>query len=107
MNVVVDNRAGGDALLAADLARRLRARGLAVEVREPGASTMFDTSVHLISAGVAIRVPERPEPALLRVIEEVVRAALLDRRNPRGRARSVPLQLGESSRVLEWIDAFA
>jgi hypothetical protein len=106
VNVIVDNSAGGDPRLAGDLARRLRAQGLEVEVRDPTRSAMFDTSVHLVSTGIVIRVAERPEPALLRVIEQVVRAALLEHPSPRRRTRSVPLQLGEGSRVLEWIDVF-
>jgi hypothetical protein len=107
MKVIVDNSAGGDPRLAVDLVRRLRAQGLEVEVRDPSASAMFDTSVHLISTGIAIRVAERPEPPVLRAIEQVVRAALLEHPNPRRRTRSVPLHLGEGSRVLAWIDVFA
>jgi hypothetical protein len=67
---------------------------------------MFDTSVHLISTGLAIRVSERPDRDVLSAIEEVVRTALLHRPSLRRRTRSVPVHLGESVRVLEWIDVF-
>jgi hypothetical protein len=67
---------------------------------------MFDSGVHLITAGIAIRVSERPERAVLGAIEEVVRAALLHRPSLRRRTRSVPVRLGETERVLEWIDVF-
>jgi hypothetical protein len=67
---------------------------------------MFDTSVHLISTGLAIRVSERPDRAQLGAIEDVVRLALLHRPSLRRRTRSVPVHLGESVRVLEWIDVF-
>ncbi|HSD80749.1 MAG TPA: hypothetical protein VLB47_08810 [Solirubrobacteraceae bacterium] len=106
MRVVVDNSAGGDPQFADEVARGLRARGLAVELREPSVSAMFDTAVHLVSAGMAIRVPERPDAALLGEIEGVVRSALLHRPSLRRRTRSVPVHLGESRRVLEWIDVF-
>jgi hypothetical protein len=106
MRVVVDNEAGGDARFADDVARGLREHGLEVELRQPGAATMFDTAVHLVSAGLAIRVSERPERAVLAVIEEVVRGALLQRPSLRRRTRSVPVHLGESGRAIAWIDVF-
>jgi hypothetical protein len=106
MQVVVDNSAGGDRQLAEDVARGLREHGMDVSVREPSRSAMFDTAVHLVSAGIAIRVPERPGRAELATIEEVVRTALLHRPSLRRRTRTVPVHLGESARVLEWIDLF-
>jgi hypothetical protein len=106
MRVIVDNRAGGDARFADDVAAGLREHGLDVELREPGPTAMFDTAVHLVSAGLAIRVSERPESAVLSVIETVVRGALLQRPSLRRRTRSVPVHLGETGRVLEWIDVF-
>ncbi len=106
IEIVVDNSAGGDADFAAEVARLLEARGFAVEVRPPNPSAMFDTSVHLLSTGLAVRVAQRPERSVLRAIEEDVRAALLHRPSIRRRTRSVPVHLGETQRVLEWIDVF-
>jgi len=106
MDIVVDNSAGGDPDFAAHVARLLRARGLEVEVREPDPAAKFDTGVHLLTPGIAIRVPVRPDRALLLVIEDDVRAALLHRPSIRRRTRSVPVHQGESFRVLEWIDVF-
>ena len=106
MEVVVDNSAGGDTSFAAELARLLRDRGLEVQVRAPDPRAKYDTAVHLLSPGIAIRVPQRPEPALLRAIEDDVRAALLHSPAARRRTRAVPVHLGESARVLEWIDVF-
>jgi hypothetical protein len=106
IEIVVDNSAGGDEELAEEVARGLRARDLSVDVRPPSPTAMFDTGVHLVSAGLIIRVSERPDRALLSAIEEVVRAALLHRPSLRRRTRSVPVRLGESERTLEWIDVF-
>jgi hypothetical protein len=106
MEIVVDNSAGGDSELAADVARRLRERGLSVEVRRPAPSVKYDTSVDLLSAGIVIRVSERPDHALLAGVGDDVRAALLHRPSLRRRTRSVPVHLGEGERVLEWIDVF-
>ena len=103
---MVDNSAGGDVQLAGDVARGLRDRGLDVELREPRPAAMFDTSVHLVTAGIVVRVEQQPDRALLGTIEEVVRAALLHRPSVRRRTRTVPVHLGESPRVLDWIDVF-
>jgi hypothetical protein len=65
MDIVVDNSAGGDSDFAAHVARLLRARGLEVEVREPDPMAKFDTGVHLLTPGIAIRVPVGPERAAL------------------------------------------
>jgi hypothetical protein len=77
-----------------------------VATREPDRSAMFDTAVHLVSPGLAIRVSDRPERAVLDAIEHDVRAALLHRPSERRRTRSVPIHLAETARVLEWIDIF-
>jgi hypothetical protein len=106
MQVIVDNSAGGDSGFADAVAAALRGHGLAVEVRAPDPTAMFDTAVHLISTGLAIRVTERPDRATLSAIEEVVRGALIARPSLRRRTRSVPVHLGETARVLEWIDVF-
>ena len=106
MPIVVDNSAGGDALFADEVARRLSARGFEVDVRPPDPRSKFDTSVNLLSAGIAVRVPERPDRELLDAIEDDVRQALIRHPSLRRRTRSVPVHLGDSARVLEWIDVF-
>ena len=103
---MVDNSAGGDSEFAAEVWHRLRDRGFAVSLRQPDRRAMFDTSVHLVSAGLAIRLPEVPERSVLAAVEEDVRAALLHRPSVRRRTRSVPVHLGDTARVLEWIDVF-
>jgi hypothetical protein len=104
--IVVDGSAGGEIAFTAAVARGLRARGLEVEVRPPAGGSMFDTAVHLVSSGIAIRVAERPDRATLDAIEQVVRLELMHHPSLRRRARTVPVHLGESKRVLEWIDVF-
>ena len=106
VQLVVDNSTGGDEQLAETVARGLRERGFSVELREPSASTMFDTSVSLVSTGIVLRVQERPTRSDLSTIEEVVRAALLTHAMPRRRTRAVPVALGAGGRVLTWIDVF-
>ena len=102
----MDNSAGGDPDFAAEVARLLSGRGLTVEVRSAPREVRFDTGVHLVSAGIAIRVSRRPDRSLLSAIEEDVRAALLHRPSERRRTRSVPVHLADTARVLEWIDIF-
>src|SRR3954468_11476144 len=102
----VDGSGGGELAFTEAVARGLRDRGLEVEVRPPKGGSMFDTAVHLVSSGIAIRVQERPDRATLEMIEEVVRAELQHRTSLRRRTRTVPIHLGESARVLEWIDVF-
>src|SRR3954453_3773107 len=104
--IVVDGSAGGEAAFTEAVARGLRDRGLEVEVRPPKSGSIFDTAVHLVSSGIGIRVEERPDRDTLRTTEEVVRAELLHRPSLLRRARTVPVHLGESLRVLEWIDVF-
>jgi hypothetical protein len=106
MQIVVDNSSGGDADFAAEVAGLLRSRGLEVEMRRPNPRAKYDTAVHLLSVGIAIRVPERPARSLLAAIEDDVRKALLHRPSVRRRTRSVPVHLGETPRVIEWIDVF-
>jgi hypothetical protein len=105
-DLVVDNTAGGDPVFAAEVVRLLRGRGLDVEVRSAGAGTMFDSRVHVLEAGLVIRVPRRPDRTLLRAIEEDLRAALMHRPSERRRTRSVPIHLGDTHRVIEWVDVF-
>jgi hypothetical protein len=104
--IVVDGSAGGEAAFTEAVARGLRARGFEVEVRPPKSGSMYDTAVHLVSSGIAIRVQERPDRATLEAIGEVVRGELQHHPSLRRRARTVPVHLGESLRVLEWIDVF-
>jgi hypothetical protein len=106
MQVIVDGSAGGEAAFADEIARGLRGHGLEVEIRPPSPTSMFDTGVHLVDAGLAIRVPERPDRATLGTIEEVVRAALMRRTSLRRRSRTVPVYLGETARAIVWIDVF-
>jgi hypothetical protein len=106
MQIVVDGSAGGEPAFAGEVARGLRERGLDVELRPPTGGSMFDTAVHLVSSGIVIRVGERPDRETLAVIEDVVRAALLNHASLRRRTRTVPVHLGETARVLEWIDVF-
>jgi len=104
--IVVDGSAGGELAFTEAVARGLCARGFDVEVRPPRGGSMFDTAVHLVSSGMVIRVEERPDRETLDAIEEVVRAELLHDPSLRRRTRTVPVHLGESMRVLEWIDVF-
>ena len=99
MQIVVDGSTGGDAQFACD-------RGLDVELRPPTRGSMFDTAVHLVSSGIVIRVEERPDRRTLDTIEEVVRDALQHHPSLRRRTRTVPVHLGETQRVIEWIDVF-
>jgi hypothetical protein len=105
VQLVVDNSTGGDEQLATTVMHGLQERGFTVELREPSASTMFDSAVHLVSTGIVLRVEERPDRTVLGTIEEVVRAALLSHAMPRRRTRAVPVALGADGRVLTWIDA--
>jgi hypothetical protein len=102
----VDNTAGGDRDFAAEVARLLAARGLRVAARAPSGQVRFDTAVHLVTAGIAIRVSQVPERSVLIAIEHDVRAALQHRPSERRRTRSVPVHLADTARVIEWIDIF-
>ncbi len=105
MHLVVDNSTGGDEQLARSMAEGLRARGYAVEVRNPKRERMFDTSVNLVSAGIVLRADERPQRAELSDIAQAVRAALTSHPSQRRRTSAVPFTHGEGGRVLTWIDA--
>ena len=106
VTIVVDNSAGGDADFANEVVSLLRARGFDVELRPPSRNAMFDTAVHIVTTGLSIRVPEIPERSVLAAIEEDVRTALLHRPSMRRRSRSVPVHLGDTARVIKWIDLF-
>jgi hypothetical protein len=91
MRLVVDNSTGGDEQLAASVAEGLRARGHAVELREPEPTSMFDTAVHVVSTGIVLRVDERPPRDELGEISQVVKTALLRHPSLRRRTRAVPV----------------
>jgi hypothetical protein len=107
MQVTVDNSAGVDSEFAEELARGLRDRHLDVLTRAPRPSAKFDTGVHMLEAGVALRVSERPDREQLAEIELVVRSALQRRASLHRRTRTVPVYVGESARAIDWIDVFA
>jgi hypothetical protein len=106
VHVVVDNSEGGDGELAEAITRALADQGLSVELRRPSPGAIFDTAVHLISVGLTLRVSERPDPGTLAVLAATVKDALRNRTSLRRRTRSVPVHLGETARVVEWIDLF-
>jgi len=106
VRVAVDNSSGGDVQLAASVTAGLRDRGHIVENLEPEPSSMFDTAVHVVSTGIVLRVDERPPPAELDEISEVVRGALMRHPSQRRRTRAVPVALGTGGQVLTWIDVF-
>ena len=106
MRVVFDNSSGGDTQLAISVTAGLRARGHTVEVVEPEASSAFDTAVHVVSTGIVLRVDERPPPAELEEVAQVVRDALMRHPSQRRRTRAVPVALGDGGQVLTWIDVF-
>ena len=106
MRVVVDNSTGGDEPLAHGVVTGLREQGFTVEVIEPSASSMYDTSVNLVTTGLVLRVDERPTRSDLASIEEVVRSRLSQHASLRRRTRAVPVALGMGGRVLTWIDVF-
>jgi hypothetical protein len=106
VHVLVDNSAGADDRFADEILGGLRERGLDADLRAPATTSIYDTGVHIVASGIGIRVSERPERAELALIEEVVRAALEHRGSLRRRTRAVPVYLGDTARVLEWIDVF-
>ena len=91
---------------AVDLGAALSAAGFDVELREPLPQARYDTSIHLVVEGVAIRVSERPGRPQISRIAATVRQVEARRRNERGRYWAVPIYEGETSRVLEWVDIF-
>ena len=102
----MDNSKGAEPEFAAGLQDTLSAAGFDVELREPRPEARYDTRVHLVVEGVAIRVSERPGRREVSMIAAAVRQAEWHRRNARGRYREVPIYEGETSRLLEWVDVF-
>jgi hypothetical protein len=103
MRIVVDNSQGGDAGFAADLARILQEAGHEVELRPPSPRALFDTAVHFVVDGVAVRVPVECSRDRLRTVEQAIRDAE-SHRNAHRRYRAVPIYAGETTRVLAWVD---
>jgi LytR cell envelope-related transcriptional attenuator len=103
MRIIVDNSQGGDAGFAADVARTLQEAGYEVEVRPPSPRALFDTSVHFVVDGVAVRVPVECGRDQLRTVEQAIQDAESHRSEHR-RYRAVPIYAGETARVLEWVD---
>lgn len=56
----MDNSKGAEPEFAAGLRDVLSAAGFEVELREPAPEARYDTRVHLVVEGVAIRVSEGP-----------------------------------------------
>ncbi len=103
--LVVDNRDGADPVFAAELTRALRGEGFEVEVREPNPGTMFDTTVHAVYSGVAVRAMDDLDRRTLDRVAQVIRES--ERRLPqRRRFRAVPIHRGEDGRALRWVDIF-
>lgn len=105
-DVVVDNRSGGDPAFAEELARDLRAGGFTVELRGPDPRALYDTFVHMVAEGVAVRVLSPADDATLSTLARIVRESEGRRRSVRRRFRSVPIYGGEGQRVLRWVDLF-
>ena len=103
--LIVDNSSGADSAFAKHLQTQLEAEGFAVTLREPRPGAHFDTSVHFVADGVAVRVAEDVDRATLARIAGVVRAS--ERARPqRKRFRAVPIYRRETSRVIAWVDIF-
>ena len=77
-----------------------------MELREPPPHAMYDTTVHFVVEGVAIRVPDQCGQRELDAVAAAVREAEAHRRNPLQRSRAVRIYQGETNRVLAWVDVF-
>ena len=75
-------------------------------MREPSSQALYDTSVHFVVEGVAIRLHDDPGPSDLAAIARTVRETEARRPSTHRRFRDVPIYAGESSRVLTWVDVF-
>jgi hypothetical protein len=104
--IVIDNSNGADAQFASDLQAALSAAGFEVELREPSPRALYDTSVHFVVDGVAIRLQDDPRELDLAAIAKTVRETEARRPSGHRRFRDVPIYRGDSSRVLTWVDAF-
>ena len=104
--LLVDNSNGADAQFASDLRAALAAAGFEVELREPSPRALYDTSVHFVVEGVAVRLQDDPRQFDLAAIAKIVRETEARRPSAHRRFRDVPIYAGESSRVLTWVDVF-
>jgi hypothetical protein len=104
--ILVDNSNGADAQFASDLQVALTAAGFEVELREPSPRALYDTSVHFVVEGVAIRLQDDPRQFDLAAIAKTVRETEARRPSEHRRFRDVPIYPGESSRVLTWVAVF-
>jgi hypothetical protein len=104
--LLVDNSNGADAQFASDLRVALTAAGFEVGLREPSPLALYDTSVHFVVEGVAIRLEGDPRQFDLAAIAKAVRETEARRPSEHRRFRDVPIYAGESSRVLTWVDVF-
>ena len=102
----MDNSKGAEPEFAAGLRDVLSAAGFEVELREPAPEARYDTRVHLVVEGVAIRVSKGPGRSEVSTTAAAVRQAEWRRRNVRGRYREVPIYEGETHHVLQWVDVF-
>ena len=104
--ILVDNSNGADAQFACGSAGRTdrgRFRGGAARAVTLG---LYDTSVHFVVDGVAIRLQDDPRQVDLAAIAQIVRETEARRPSEHRRFRDVPIYAGESSRVLTWVDVF-
>jgi hypothetical protein len=104
--LLVDNSNGADGRFAADLQAALTAAGFEVGLREPSPRALYDTAVHFVVEGVAIRLQDDPRQFDLAAIAKAVRETGARRPSEHRRFRDVPIYAGESSRVLTWVDVF-
>jgi hypothetical protein len=77
-----------------------------VELREPAPRALYDTAVHFVVEGVAIRLQDEPGQVDLAAIAKIVRETEARRPSAHRRYRDVPIYAGESNRVLKWVDVF-
>jgi hypothetical protein len=104
--LLIDNSNGADAQFASDLRVALTAAGFEVGLREPSPRALYDTSVHFVVEGVAIRLQDDPRQFDLAAIARTVRETEARRPSAHRRFRDVPIYAGESNRVLTWVDVF-
>ena len=103
--LIVDDSTGADPEFAAELAGALRADGFDVELRKPNPGAFFDTSVHFVADGIAVRVFDEIGRSTLDRLAHVIRGS--ERKRPqRKRFRAVPVFRHETSWALRFVDIF-
>ena len=75
-------------------------------LREPSPRALYDTAVHFVVEGVAIRRQDDPRQFDLAAIAKAVRETGARRPSEHRRFRDVPIHAGESSRVFTWVEVF-